>query len=109
MDKVAALAAVERFRIALEKQGVRASHVILFGSYAKGTWHEGSDIDVVVVSDDFAGKDLWERIELLGKAICEVWEAIEAVAMTKDEWEHGDSMIAEFARGGELVYPVEAG
>ena len=109
MDKVAALEAVERFRIALEKRGVWTSRLMLYGSYAKGTWREGSDIDVVVVSGDFAGKTFWERVELLGKAVCEVWEPIEAVAMTPEEWEHGDSMIAEFAREGELVYSAEAG
>jgi predicted nucleotidyltransferase len=97
---------VERFRIALENRGVRASRLMLYGSYAKGTWREGSDIDVVVVSDDFVGKTYWERIELLAKAVCEVWEPIEAVAMTSEEWEHGDSMIAEFARDGELLYPA---
>ena len=104
MDKSEALEALERFREALKKQGVSASKVIVYGSYAAGNWREGSDIDVVVVSPDFAGKGYWDRIEVLSKAICEVWEPIEAVAMTPEEWEKGDSTVAHFARQGELVY-----
>lgn len=107
MDKSAALEALDRFREALEKQGVSASKVILYGSYAAGNWREGSDIDVVVVSPDFADKGYWDRIDVLAKAICDVWEPIEAVAMTPQEWEKGDSMVAHFAREGELVYSAE--
>jgi predicted nucleotidyltransferase len=109
VDKSAALEAIERFRVALEKLGIRASKVILYGSYATGNWREGSDIDVVVISGDFAGKGYWERIDLLAKAVCEVWKPIEAVAMTPEEWAAGDSMIAELARNGELVFAAEAG
>jgi len=108
VDRGAALEAVDRFREALARQGVRASKVILYGSYATGTWREGSDIDVVVVSPDFTGKSYWERIDLLAKAICHVWQPIEAVAMTPEEWQAGGSTIARFAREGELVFPPDA-
>ncbi len=61
--------------------------MILFGSYATGKYKEGSDIDVVVISDNFEGKNYWERIDILSDAIYEVFEPIEAVAMTPEEWE----------------------
>jgi len=103
MDKKSAVAAVIQFRDTLEKLGVTVSRTILYGSYATGKQHEGSDIDVVVVSRDFYGKDYWERITLLSKAIYKVFQPIEAVAFTPDEWETGDSIIREYAREGELV------
>ena len=103
MDKVAAIAAVRRFRRALQEQGIRAERIVLFGSYADGTWHDGSDIDVVVISPDFAGKDPWQRIRILGDAVYDVFEPIEAVAMTPEEWEAGSSLIATYARGGEVA------
>jgi len=104
MDKEAVLKIIRRFGEALEGHGVKASKIILYGSYARGDWREWSDIDLVVISDDFAGKRHWERIVVLSDAIYDLWEPIEAVAMTLEEWEKGDSMIAQFAREGEEVY-----
>lgn len=105
MDQDAALECVARFRVALETRGIRVAKLVLFGSYATGQFHEGSDIDLVVVSDDFEGKSHWERIDLLSAAIHEVFAPIEAVAMTQTEWEGGHSMIAEVAREG-IVLPA---
>ena len=104
MDRRAVVEIVERFRKALEARGVKASRIILFGSHASGDAREGSDIDLVVVSEDFRRKDFWGRIDVLSEAIYEVFEPIEAIAMTPEEWERGDSDIVEYARQGELVY-----
>ena len=103
MGKKAVLNALRRFRQALEGQGVKVTQMVLFGSWANGRPREGSDIDVVVISEDFAGKTFWERVTILGDAVYEVFEPIEAVAMTPAEWDAGDSIIAEYARVGQLV------
>lgn len=95
---------LKKFREAIERRGVRVVNLVLYGSQAQGTARKDSDIDVVVVSPAFVGMDYWQRIEVLSQAICEVWEPIEAVAMTPQEWKDGDSMIAQFARQGEMVY-----
>lgn len=103
MDKEAVLNIISRFRAALEGVGLRDAKIVLYGSYADGTQHEGSDIDLVIISDDFQNKGYWERIDILTDAIYELYEPIEAVAMTTEEWEKGDSLIAEIARGGEVT------
>ncbi|MCX7044518.1 MAG: nucleotidyltransferase domain-containing protein [Candidatus Sumerlaeota bacterium] len=103
MDKAAVLSVLARFRKALEKQGVNDARLILFGSQAKGTAREDSDIDLIIISVSFEGKTFWERIQLTSKAICEVFEPIEAIAMTPSEWESGESIIAEYARDGEVI------
>ncbi len=104
MDKKAALEILSRFRNAIESQHISVDKLILFGSYATGANREGSDIDVVVISKDFANKDYWERTEILSDAIYDVFEAIEAVALTPEEWDKGESGIVEYAKGGEIVY-----
>jgi predicted nucleotidyltransferase len=43
---------------------VRISQAVLFGSYAKGTNHEYSDIDIAVVSDDFEGNSFYDSRKL---------------------------------------------
>ncbi len=39
--------------------------VYLFGSYAKGTWLEDSDVDLIVVSPSFEGMEQEERYRLV--------------------------------------------
>lgn len=104
MDKKTVLDVVGKFKKAMESQGIQVKKLILFGSYTTGTYKEGSDIDLIVVSKDFEGKDYWKRIDILSQAIYEVFEPIEALAMTPDEWEKGDSFIAEYSKNGEVVY-----
>jgi len=104
VDKSTVLRIISDYGKALEAEGVKPQKIILFGSYSTGTQHEGSDIDLIVISEDFVGKDYWERINVLAAAIVRVFEPIEAVAMTPEEWQSGDSLIADYARNGEVVY-----
>jgi len=104
MDKSTVLNICLQFGKAIEKQKIQINKLVLYGSFAYGTPHEWSDIDLVVVSDDFIGKGYWERIDILSEAICEVFQPIEAVAMTIEEWESGHTSIARFARNGQVVY-----
>lgn len=104
MGKAAVLKIIRQFKEVLEKKGIKIERIVLYGSYAAGTQREGSDIDLVVISDDFSGLGYWQRIDLLSAAIYEVFKPIEAVAMTRAEWEKGDSFIVDFARNGEVVF-----
>jgi len=104
MDKISALNSLHNFRLALESKGIRIHKLILFGSYAQGKAKEGSDIDVLVISDDFSGKNYWERIDILADSIYEVFEPIEAVALTIEEWEKGESVIVDYAKEGEVIF-----
>lgn len=104
MDKNAVVGIVERFVRELQARGIRPQRVILYGSQASGTATEASDIDVVVISESFSGRSYWERIEVLTEAIYAVYAPVEAVAMTPEEWQAGDSLIVDFARKGEVLY-----
>jgi len=79
MGKKSALDIIARFRQGIEARGIRLQKVILYGSYATGTNREESDIDVVVISDDFIGKGYWERIDILTEVIYEIFAPVEAV------------------------------
>ncbi|MBA3031371.1 MAG: nucleotidyltransferase domain-containing protein [Desulfobacteraceae bacterium] len=104
MDKKSVLEIVSRFYQGIIKQGIKPQKIILYGSYANQTETETSDIDIVVISDDFKGKNYWERIDILTEVIYEIFAPIEAVAMTQEEWEEGDSFISDFARNGEVLF-----
>lgn len=107
MDKNDILNIVSNFKKALEKQGIRTSKIILYGSWAKGRQEEGSDIDIVVISEDFKDKGYWERIQILSDAIYEIFEPVEAIAMTPEEWGKEDTYISNYARNGEVFFGWE--
>ena len=104
MDKSAVVKIVDRFHQGIKTRGIRPLKLILYGSYASSTNWEGSDIDIVVISDDFIGKDYWERIDILTDVIYEIFAPIEAVAMTQEEWDRGDLFVTDFARNGEVLF-----
>lgn len=61
----AVAAAIARFRAALVGRfGARLREVVLFGSYARGTAHEESDVDVLVVIDDLTEPERTEVIDM---------------------------------------------
>jgi predicted nucleotidyltransferase len=104
MDKKAVLKIIFDFKKALESAGVKPCKILLYGSYATGNFRPDSDIDLVIISEDFEGKDYWQRIDILSDAIYKVFQPIEAIAMTPKEWEQGNSFIADYARNGKVVY-----
>jgi predicted nucleotidyltransferase len=104
MDKKAILEIISAFRAAIESRGIKPDKLILFGSCATGQYRQDSDIDVVVISQDFENKSYWERIDILAGAIYDIFEPIEATAFTPREWQSRDSMITDFAENGEIVY-----
>ncbi len=88
---------IQRFRLQLKKMGITPLQIMLFGSYAVGIAREGSDIDLIVVSDDWARYNNRERLELLGIAAARIMEPIQAQGFTPGEtelnqlspfWEH---------------------
>ncbi len=78
-------AIIERYKEELKKLGIRAQRVILYGSYAKGSPREDSDVDLLVISEDFKNICLRERLEILGLAAGRVFEPIEAIGYTEEE------------------------
>lgn len=106
MDKKAVIEIVERFRRKIEEQGITPQKVILYGSHTTGKPAPESDIDVVVISEDFGGKSFWERVDVLSEAIYDLSAPLEAIAMTPDEWNRGESLVIDFAKNGEVLYPA---
>lgn len=89
MDQRELAEIIERYRAKLLDMGITAERIILFGSQAQGTAQGWSDIDLVVISEDFRDMELLERLETLGKAAARILEPIEAMGMTPQEWEEG--------------------
>jgi uncharacterized protein len=83
---------VKRYRVQLKKMGIRATRVLLYGSQAAGTAHEGSDIDLIVISDDWKKYNHRQRLELLGIAAARILEPVQAQGFTLSEIQEKDIM-----------------
>jgi len=76
---------IRRYRAELEKMGIRCERVLLFGSQARDTAEEGSDIDLFIVSPDWERYGDRERFEMLGIAAARILEPIQARGVTPEE------------------------
>jgi predicted nucleotidyltransferase len=82
--------AVRKYVKALTANGIRVQQVFLYGSHAKKRAHPDSDIDIIIVSEDFRGKNLLERLQILAKAGYGIYEPIEAYGFTPEEVQNRD-------------------
>jgi len=83
---------IQRFRQQLEKMGIHPEQVMLYGSQVAGFACEGSDIDLIVISDDWRNLSKRERLELLGIAAARILEPIQAQGFTAAEISQGRIM-----------------
>lgn len=91
----------------LQTNGVNVSKIILFGSQSRDEATADSDIDVAIVSEDFRGKDIFQRVELIRDAevaaIKKFVVPFDIVTLTPEELESQSSLIGQYARNGEVV------
>lgn len=76
---------VKCYRLQLQKMGIHPTRVLLYGSQASAAAHEGSDIDLIVISDDWQKYNHRQRLELLGIAAARILESIQAQGLTPNE------------------------
>ncbi len=89
----------------LEKK-ITVTKVILYGSFAYGEPHAGSDIDLVIISPDFSKMKPLERLEFLSLATRKNRVPIEAIGYTSEEFARAENYIFldYIARNGKSVF-----
>ena len=84
------------------KKHYNVSAIILFGSYAKGTESEDSDIDIAVISDDF--DDIYDCMAILMGMIWDIDARIEPHPIKKKDYdEASDYFVKEIIDTGIKV------
>lgn len=79
------------------------SQILLFGSYAKGTAKEWSDIDICVVSNKFKGKQWDENERQLWKLKKNVDARIEPIGMTPEDLKSWSPLAHEIRKHGVRI------
>ena len=101
---------IERY-IAYVGREFNVQKAILYGSYAYGTPREGSDIDLLVLSEDFARMAKVLRHQRLGWL---AWQAgtdyILPIGFTRKEFEQASdlSLLGEIRERGVVVYEADS-
>ena len=94
----------------LEENGLNITKIIVFGSRVNGTAREDSDIDIVIVSDDFRGKNILQRVKMTGQAevltIRKFLVPLDILTMTPEELDSETSPVADYARNGKVILPL---
>ncbi|RPH85276.1 MAG: nucleotidyltransferase domain-containing protein [Desulfobacteraceae bacterium] len=92
----------------LQEKGLNVSKLVVFGSQAKGTATEESDIDIVIVSEDFRKKNIFRRAGLTKDAeirtIKKFMVPLDIITLTPEEYENRTSLAAVYAHEGKVVY-----
>jgi predicted nucleotidyltransferase len=90
-----------------KNRGISVQKAILFGSYARNTESDESDIDLVIVSRDFRGKDIFEKAALTRGVHRELLQRIDKpfdiLYYSDTEWEEGNSLMIHAARENGVV------
>jgi len=106
------LETVNYFGAQLRNSGVRITTIILFGSSGTGTAGPGSDIDIAVISEDFANRDIFDRVLLTRDAemhtVKKFRVPLDVVTLTPQEYEDQKSLIAVTIRKGIALPTVPA-
>jgi predicted nucleotidyltransferase len=95
----------------LLQTGVNVQKIIVFGSQASGKNKADSDIDIIVISDDFKNKDIFKRARLTKDAeimtIRKFMIPLDIMTMTPEELADDKSLLSDYARIGEVIYEAD--
>jgi len=93
----AAIEIVRNYAYEIQGRGIHLRSVILYGSFAKGTQHEWSDIDVALVADEFTGFTFNDCKLYSGIGIRKPYIRIEEKTYPTNYFQQGDPFIEEIA------------
>lgn len=96
-----AIEAVRHFAQCASEQ-FRIRDVYIFGSYAQGTPHEYSDIDVAIVADDFLG-DRFDDVKSLIKFMLKSSIDIEIHPFKTEDFTPDNPLVEEILRTGKRI------
>jgi predicted nucleotidyltransferase len=104
MAEINALAVelAKKFITYLQNQGIKIDSAYLFGSFAKGTEHKWSDIDVAVISSDFSDDRFEEGVRLMILSH-DIDNRIEPVPFNPETFIDEDPLAWEIKKTGYLL------
>ena len=103
LDRNAAIEIVRNYVRNIMAHGVQLRTVILYGSFAKGTQHEWSDIDVALVADEFSGFTFNDKKLFPYMGFKKPYTRIETKTYPTKYFNEGDPFIDEIKKDGIVI------
>jgi len=86
----------------LKHNEYRIKKTYLYGSYAKGNYHKDSDIDILIISDDFTGNRFKDSLRLM--PLCrEIDSRIEPMPYRPEDFNDSDPLVLEVKETGKEI------
>lgn len=93
---------IKRYIEELERNGIKISEAVIFGSHTKGSDREESDIDVALVSTAFTGDRFEDRRKIIPLRR-KIDNRIEPIPFRPEDFNNGGIMAEEIKRTGERI------
>jgi len=95
-----------------DERAIKLRKIVLFGSYVLGTAGEDSDVDIIVVSPDFRGINVFGRAKkanrVSGTLVRELRKPVDIIYYSDLEWDEDRPIVIEDAKEyGEVIYDSE--
>lgn len=100
MGKDEVILIVQRYADLVKKR-LKPKKIILFGSFAKGNWHEYSDIDVAIIVDSI-DDDMLETEKMLFRLKRDIDDNIEPVLL--EESNDCSGFLKDILSYGQVIY-----
>jgi len=93
---------VKRIIGVLKDSDYHVKKTYLYGSYAKGKYHRDSDIDILIVSDDFTGNRFRDSLKLM--RLCQkIDPRIEFMPYRSSDFKNSDPLVVEVKATGKEI------
>jgi len=89
----------KRFLEEVKKNKIRICKAYLYGSYAKGTAHKDSDIDIALISEDFTGNRFYDSLRIIPLRR-KIDIRIEPVTYKPEDFDDSDPLVDEIKKAG---------
>lgn len=91
-----------------QNKNISVDKIVIYGSYASGDATIDSDIDVMVVSKDFRGKDIFQKVAMVRgihrDIIKQINKPVDLLYYSDEEWKKSGSIIVNIAKNKGIVF-----
>lgn len=101
-EKNSVIQDVKKYVVVLRENGIPVDKVLLFGSWAKGTAREDSDVDVALISSFFTGDRFMDRRKIVPLRR-KINNNIEPMPFSPEDFAAGGTLVDEIKRYGEEI------